>query len=55
MMCIEQVVSLLVLKMWAYKLYINIGCRRHEHCLLIEQKEDDDWFDAIDFRLHQFR
>ncbi|KAJ6215658.1 hypothetical protein RDWZM_010158, partial [Blomia tropicalis] len=43
------VVSLLVLEMWTFKLYINIGCRRHEHChlLLIEQGEDDDWLDLI--------
>ena len=52
----EQVVSLLVLEMWTFKLYINIGCRRHEHChlLLIEQGEDDDWLSLIDFRMHPF-
>ena len=32
--------SLLVLEMWAFKLYINIDCRRHKHChLLIEQQK----------------
>ena len=52
--------SLLVLEMWAFKLYINIDCRRHKHChLLIEQEEndddDDDWLNSIDSRMNQFQ
>ena len=41
--------------MWTFKLYINIGCRRHSHCHLLTEEENDNWLNSVDFNMHQFQ